>query len=54
MPEEKEHLKKVEKKIANMVKAIYEGEGDLNSAKLVGFFINKKGPLPRWKRATGS
>jgi len=43
MPEEKEHLKKVEKKIANMVKAIYEGEGDLNSAKLVGFFINKKG-----------
>lgn len=43
MPEEQEHLKKVEKKIANMVKAIYEGEGDLNSAKLVGFFINKKG-----------
>lgn len=43
MPHKEEHLKNVGNKIANMVKAIQEDQGDLKSAKLVAFFINKKG-----------
>lgn len=43
MPENQDHLKKIEKKISDMVRKILDDQGDLKAAKLVGFFITKGG-----------
>lgn len=43
MPDKENHLKMIEEKFTKMITRIQEDQGDLKSAKLVGFYINKQG-----------
>jgi predicted Ser/Thr protein kinase len=43
MPDKPNHLLRVEQKITKMITSIQNDQGDLKSAKLVGFYINKQG-----------
>ena len=43
MPDQPNHLLRVEQKITKMITSIQNDQGDIKSAKLVGFYINKQG-----------